>query len=352
MDNLSLTLCRDVPEYARLLPLFTEGRPHCLLVTEYQGENQREVQSQISALQRQKLGATTVLPLFDPARQGAVWQVRKVSLGLLMSLKGGYKPIPFIEDAAVPVAHLAAYVQGIEQFCRDLGTPVTYYAHASAGCLHFRPLIDVRQAREIAKMPEIARHAAALVKTYGGALSSEHGDGRTRSWLNPAFFGPDLYALYQQVKRIFDPDNRLNPDNIVLIHRLAQIDTDEETDQASRITLSPQSSVLSPQSSSLTSSLRVAPSPLRSSSLAAIAVECNGAGVCRKLGTGTMCPSFMVTREEAHSTRGRANLLRYMMAAGSWPLAAGTQHSVLSPQHLYNALDLFLSCKACKAECP
>ncbi len=339
MDNLSLTLCRDVPEYARLLPLFTEGHPHCLLVTEYQGETQAEVQNQIRLLQQQKLGATTILPLLDPARQKAVWQVRKVSLGLLMSLKGGYKPIPFIEDAAVPVPHLAAYVQGIEAFCQELGTPVTYYAHASAGCLHFRPLIDVRQAREIAKMPEIARHAAALVKTYGGALSSEHGDGRTRSWLNPTFFGPDLYSLYQQVKTIFDPDNRLNPGNVVSISRLTPVDTGENT---------------SP--SPLTAFLRITPSPHHPSPLASIAVECNGAGVCRKHTGGTMCPSFMVTREEEHSTRGRANLLRALLV-NSEPLTVTSLHPTphtppITPQHVHQALDLCLSCKACKAECP
>ncbi|MCL4867516.1 MAG: FAD-binding protein [Anaerolineae bacterium] len=337
MDHLSLTLCRDVPAYARLLPQFIEGQPHCLLLAEYQGESQAELANQIATLQRQTMGATTVLPLLDAARQKAVWQVRKVSLGLLMSLKGGVKPIPFIEDAAVPVEHLAAYVAGIEQFCQELGTPVTYYAHASAGCLHFRPLINVNQAQEIAKMPLIARHAAALVKNYGGALSSEHGDGRSRSWLNPTFFGPELYQLYQQVKRIFDPDNRLNPGNIV---QLAQVG---EADSTAPVPL--------------IHSLRVIPSPHPPTPLAAIAVECNGAGVCRKRASGTMCPSFMVTREEEHSTRGRANLLRLFLTTGgeavsSGQLAVSSLQSSVSSLSISQSLDLCISCKACKAECP
>src|SRR6185503_16435406 len=116
-------------------------------------------------------------------------------LGLLMSVKGDYKPTPFIEDAAVPVEQLAEYVTRMEQFCHDLGTKVTYYAHASAGCLHIRPLINAKLASEVDKLPLIASFAMELVGEYGGALSSEHGDGRSRSWLNEKFFGKELYAL-------------------------------------------------------------------------------------------------------------------------------------------------------------
>ena len=132
-----------------------------------------------------------------------------------MSMRGDVKPVPFIEDAAVPVEHLGEYERQIEEYCAGLGTPITYYAHAGAGCLHIRPLINRRRAAEIAKMPDIARFAAGLVQGYGGALSSEHGDGRTRSWLNESFHGPALYDLFRKVKRAFDPDNRLNPGIIV-----------------------------------------------------------------------------------------------------------------------------------------
>ncbi len=148
---------------------------------------------------------------YNSAQQNNVWKVRKVGLGLLMSVKGDHKPIPFIEDAAVPSAYLAEYVTKIEQFCNDLGTDVAYYAHASAGCIHIRPLINAKLASEVAKLPEIARFSVDLLRGNGGSLSSEHGDGRSRSWLNEQFFGPELYGLYRQVKDIFDPDTHFQP---------------------------------------------------------------------------------------------------------------------------------------------
>src|SRR5690606_6053687 len=149
------------------------------------------------------------------AQQNDVWIVRKAGLGLLMSIKGDYKPIPFIEDAAVPVEHLADYVTKVEQFCNDLDSQVAYYAHASAGCIHIRPLLNTKQANEVAKLPQISEFSVDLLHEYGGALSSEHGDGRSRSPHNERFYGPALYGLYREVKRIFDPRNLLNPGDIV-----------------------------------------------------------------------------------------------------------------------------------------
>ena len=219
LDNLGLTLCRNVPEYARLLQTFLDGRPNCVLITEFYGQSEAELQDKIaqleSLLQREKTGATAATPAIDPRLQANVWKVRKVGLGLMMSVKGDYKPIPFIEDAAVPPEHLAEYVTKLESFCNDMGTDVAYYAHASAGCIHIRPLVNNKIAAEIAKMPQIVEFAADLLHGYGGSLSSEHGDGRARSWINERFFGPDLYQLYRQVKQIFDPKNIFNPGNIV-----------------------------------------------------------------------------------------------------------------------------------------
>lgn len=325
LENLALTLCRGVAEYGRLLQTFMEGQPFCLLVTEYQGQSQAEVKAKLTGLQRLAVGATTVVLAEDRQRQANVWQVRKVALGLLMSARSDFKPIAFIEDAAVPIDRLADYVTKIEQFCRESGTPVTYYGHASAGCLHIRPLMNLKLASEVVKMSQIAAFAAELVKGYGGALSSEHGDGRTRSWLNQSFFGPELYELYRQVKAIFDPQQLLNPGNIV-------------------------------DGRPMTQSLRYGPAyetislPTyvdfgRDGGLSGAVEMCNGAGVCRKRLSGAMCPSFMVTREEEHSTRGRANLLRAAMA-GQFPAGGFT-----SPR-LYQAMDLCVECKACKAECP
>lgn len=334
LDNLGLTLCREVPEYARLLTAFIEGQPNCVLITEFYGENEDELRFKVDRLtvhlQKQRVGHIAITTAFTPARQADVWKVRKVGLGLLMSIKGDHKPIPFIEDAAVPVEHLAEYVQKVEQFCHDIGTDVAYYAHASAGCLHVRPLINSKKAKEVAKLPQITQFSVDLLKGYGGSFSSEHGDGRARSWLNETFFGPDLYGLYKQVKQIFDPDNIFNPGNIIdagpMTENLRFGENYEFSPVKPHIDFSEHGD-----------------SP--SDGFDRAVEMCNGAAICRKRTIDTMCPSFQVTREEMHSTRGRANLLR---AAYSGKLPANEQTS----QQLYEAMDLCIECKACKAECP
>jgi FAD/FMN-containing dehydrogenase/Fe-S oxidoreductase len=329
LDHLGLTLCRGVPAYSRLLDTFLEGDPDCLLITEFQGGGRAELEAAVdrleSLLRRGRAGATAVVRAFDPARQRDVWTVRKVGLGLMMSVKGDHKPIPFIEDAAVPVEHLADYVGEIERFCGERGSRLACYAHASAGCIHLRPLIDTKQAREVAKLPEILSFAVELLQGYGGSLSSEHGDGRARSWVNERFFGPELFALYRQVKAIFDPRDLLNPGNLVGAPAMTQ---NLRYGEAYRVRLPP-------------------PRVDFSADLGFDrAIEmCNGAGVCRKLDAGTMCPSFMATREEEHSTRGRANLLRAALD-GRLPAAE------ITGRRLYEAMDLCVECKACKAECP
>ncbi len=329
LDNLGLRLCSAVPEYARLLQTFLHGSPNCVLITEFYGETEAELHGKVARLEqqlaKQQAGATAVTRAFDPALQANVWTVRKVGLGLLMSIKGDHKPIPFIEDAAVPPEHLAAYVTKVEQFCNELGSDVAYYAHASAGCIHIRPLINAKQAAEVAKMPQIIDFAVDLLHGYGGSLSSEHGDGRARSWINERFFGPELYALYRQVKGIFDPQGIFNPGNIV--DAGAMTENLRYGPEYAAIQLTPYLDFSSDMGFDR-------------------AVEmCNGAGICRKRTTGTMCPSFMATREEEHSTRGRANLLRAALSGALPPEA-------LTGERLYAAMDLCIECKACKAECP
>lgn len=328
VDNIALTLCKNVPEYARLLASFMQGEPNCMLITEFYGETEAELRGRIEGLtahlQRRGIPAT-VVPAIDERQQANVWSVRKAGLGLLMSMKGDHKPLPFIEDSAVPPENLAEYIHRLETFCGELGTKMATYAHASAGCLHVRPIINAKVAEDIEKLPMIAAFAVELIGEYGGALSSEHGDGRSRSWLNERFFGKPLYDLYRQVKRAFDPDNLLNPGNIV-------------------------------DAGPMTENLRFGPDyrvaeirehiDFSSDQGFHRAIEmCNGAGVCRKLTAGTMCPSFMATREEEHSTRGRANALR---AALSGHLPA----TELTSERMYRVMDLCISCKGCKAECP
>ena len=329
LDNIGLTSCRQVPKYARLLKHFVDGEPNCILITEFYGETDSELQHKLQNLEQhlrsQGINTTAIINITDSQRQKDVWTVRKVGLGFLMGIKGDFKPIPIIEDAAVPPEHLSEYVMKVEEYCHSIGTKVAYYAHASAGCLHIRPLVNTKAAKEIAKMPDIVAFSVELLKGYGGSLSSEHGDGRARSWINERFFGQDLYQLYQQVKHIFDPHNIFNPNNVV--NALPMTENLRYGEIYEVIPLTTYLDFSADQGFHR-------------------AIEmCNGAGVCRKNTTGTMCPSFMVTREEEHSTRGRANMLRAAMSG----LIATDE---LTSERMHGVMDLCISCKACKSECP
>ena len=327
-DDFSLQLCRQIPSYAHLLKQSVDGEPKYILITEFYGESVKELNASISILTkviRQNRINTLIVKVLDAERQKNLWAIRKVGLGLIMSIKGDCKPIAFIEDASVPVEHLTEYVMKIEEFCHDIGTKVAYYGHASAGCLHIRPLINTKVAKDIAKLKVLGRFAADLVQTYGGANSSEHGDGRSRSWLNEQFYGKELYTLFKKTKQCFDPKGILNPGNIVDAQAI-----DDNLRYGSNY-----------KSISINTQL-----DFSTEGGFHQAIEmCNGAGVCRKLNHGTMCPSFIATREEEHSTRGRANALR---AALSGRLPANE----LTSKRMYELMDLCIECKGCKAECP
>jgi Fe-S oxidoreductase len=322
IDDLSLRMAAENRDAARLVKSFIQGAPFCFLAVEYQAETDSELRSKVQSL-LSRSSHLPISPLYDPKLQANVWAVRKIGLGLLMSMRSDWKPVPFIEDTAVPPQHLAEYIPQIEAFCRELGAQMTYYAHASAGCLHIRPLINIKLGAEIDKMRAISLFVADLLGNYDGALSSEHGDGRVRSWLAERFYGPDLYALFKEVKSAFDPHNLFNPGNIV-----------DGPPQDRNLRYDPGYQTIPLQTA------------LHWPTGFATEIEmCNGAGVCRKLTTGAMCPSFMATREEEHSTRGRANLLR---AALSGRLPA----TELTSPRLYAAMELCVACKACKSECP
>jgi Fe-S oxidoreductase len=212
-----------------------------------------------------------------------------------MSVKGDHKPIPVIEDVSVPVEHLAEYVGAIEELVAAHGTTAAYYAHASAGCLHVRPLVNLKTVEGVSTMKELAYAAAELARRFGGVLSGEHGDGLQRSELNPTIFGPELYGAMREFKSLWDPRGQMNPGKKV----------------------------------------------------GAPSVEmCNGAAVCRKLKAGTMCPSYMATKDEKDTTRARANALRNALAGKTFDVTDFTSREV------YETLDLCISCKACKTECP
>ena len=326
IDDVLLGLARAGPRWRDRLT-FVDGEPSALFVVEFAGEDDRFVASRLAALDRHLTrthhpGAAT--PITDRAGQANVWAVRKAGLSLLASMRGDAKPTPGIEDVAVPPERLADYMAELRALLDGRGVASAMYAHASAGCIHVRPILNLKTAVGVAALVELTAAAAGLAKKYGGVPSSEHGDGLARSFLNPDFFGPEIYGLFQQVKSLFDPDHLFNPGKIV---------DAQPPDRHLRY-------------GPAYHTIPIEPIWLGTSggSFAQAVEMCNGAAVCRKLDTGTMCPSFMVLRDEKHSTRGRANLLR---SALTGDLPGG----LLNPD-LAEALDLCLGCKACKTECP
>ncbi len=313
-------------EYSRMTG-FIDGSPDSLLVVEFTGESSSEVESKVNGCEshvaKRGLGYA-VKKLLTPSEQAMVWNVRKAGLGLMMNIPGDAKPLPFVEDTAVPPEVLPQFVKRFDEIVKEHETEAGYYGHASVGCLHIRPLVDLKRQDGVAKMASIANAVSDLVLEFGGSMSGEHGDGRARSVWNEKMFGSQIYEAFRQVKRAFDPVGIMNPGNIV-----------DSLPMTENLKISPSYRPLS-----LSTGFRFA----EEGSFAQAIEMCNGQGACRKL-TGTMCPSYMVTRDEEHSTRGRANALRSAMSGGL-PVDS------LTSERLRDVLDLCLECKGCKAECP
>jgi len=332
LDRMLLDLTREKPEYRSLLS-FVQGSPEVVLLVEYMGESAAEAQAGIGRLQsrlQRMRHHEAVLVLRRAEDQARVWHARKVGLGILMSIPGDAKPIPFIEDAAVPVEHLAAYVMEMLSYAQEIGVErVAMYAHASAGCIHIRPVINLKRLEGIRQMRLLAERSLELALRYSGTTSGEHGEGLARGEFSERLFGPELTQAFRQVKRLFDPERLLNPGKVVNTpkmddERLLRFGSDYQTPYAfSQTTLHFS----------------------REGGFAAAVEMCNGAGVCRKLNDGVMCPSFQATREEAYSTRGRANTLRAAMMGLLGP-------DGMASEDLKQVLDLCLACQACKSECP
>ncbi len=326
VGEMLLERTRNSPTFSRRMT-FVSGQPGAILVVEFTGDTQAEAadraQKLKDALARRRLGYDC-LTISDSAAQANVWAVRKAGLGLLMSVRGDAKPIPFVEDTAVDPEHLGRFVRRFDEIVGNHGTTAGYYGHASVGCLHIRPLVSLKTQDGLDTMTSIASEIADLVKEFGGSLSGEHGDGIVRGVWTEKMFGPKIYDAFRQVKQTFDPNGILNPGKI--------IDTPPLTDNlrygTGYQTLSFPTQMDFSDQDGFEGALDM----------------CNGMGACRKP-DGTMCPSFMATRDEEHSTRGRANLLR---AAISGTLPPET----LTSRRLYEALDLCLECKGCKGECP
>ena len=314
--------------YSRLTS-FIEGSPEALLVMELIADSDLELQSKFDDLEKriQKGGwGYKLLRMTDPTDQQKVWDVRKAGLGLMMNVPGDAKPLPFVEDTAVSPDVLPEFVKRFDQIIKKNGTEAGYYGHASVGCLHIRPLVNLKNQEGIDRMVAISEEISDLVLEFGGSLSGEHGDGLVRSGFNRKMFGDQLYEAFREVKSTFDPQGIMNPGKIV--------DSPSMTDNlrygTSYHTLKPDTGfAYRTEGGSFASAIEM----------------CNGQGACRKVIGGTMCPSYMATRDEEHSTRGRANALRATIS-GALPPEAITQ------ERMYEVMDLCLECKGCKAECP
>jgi FAD/FMN-containing dehydrogenase/Fe-S oxidoreductase len=327
MDKIVLDMARQARGFSQKMT-FIEGDPEVLIAVEYGGESREALVPRLDALEakmRRRGYRGTIVRLIEPAAQASLWGIREAGVGLLLGMKSARKPVAFVEDTAVAPAHVAEYVRRFRQIVESHGTRASFYGHASVGLLHTRPILNLKDARDVETMRRMAIEIRDLVQEFGGSMSGEHGDGLSRSHFNETVFGPQLYQAFREVKAVFDPEWRMNPGKIV-------------------------------DAPPMTESLRLSPS-YHAATIPTIqdfgrdggfanAVElCSGVGACRKTGSGTMCPSYMVTMGEEHTTRGRANALRAAIS-GHLPLEA------LTSRDLYDVMDLCVGCKACKAECP
>ena len=328
MDRFILDHARESPGLDPLRRAVVQGDPGALLCVELYADDAAELPGRLEALERdvaaRNRGIQTSRAI-DPAAQARIWSLRESALGLSMAMKGDSKSLSFVEDTAVAPAKLRDYIERFLQIVKRHGSRTGVYAHASVGCLHVRPVVNMKTEDGVRRFEAIANDIADLVLEFGGALSGEHGDGLVRGPFMSRMYGPALYEAFRTVKRTFDPDGIFNPGKIV-------------------------------DSPPLTANLRYGPSYRTSDpptffdhreygGLGRAVEMCSGVGACRKTLAGTMCPSYMATRDEAHSTRGRANVLRLAMAGRLGEAGLGDDR-------VFEVLDLCLECRACKTECP
>jgi FAD/FMN-containing dehydrogenase/Fe-S oxidoreductase len=330
VDRTILELGRQIPAYRPLIDRFVRGAPDALLLVEFAGDepdHQLRQLRQLGELMADLGFPDSVVEAIEPAAQARIWDVRKAGLNIVMSMKGAGKPVSFIEDCAVPLEHLADYTARLTELFARHGTTGTWYAHASVGCLHVRPILNLKQEQDVKAMRAIAEEAFAMVRAYKGAHSGEHGDGLVRSEFHETMFGQRLVRAFEQIKGAFDPQGVLNPGKVVGAPRM--------DDRA--LFRYPPGYRAAPIDTTLDWSAW--------GGFLGAAEMCNNNGACRKDETGVMCPSYRATRDEQHVTRGRANTLRLALSGQLGPDA-------LTSEGMAATLDLCVSCKACRRECP
>ncbi len=339
LDDLILDLARKNREqsrYVELLPKIAVGETRAVVYVEFFGDSIGEVQAGLDAV-AQRAGNGAVELIVDPAAMEQAWKLRKAGEPLLHGLEGERKPLGFIEDCAIPVDRLVEFVDRLREIVEQSGTVASYYAHASVGVLHVRPLLNLRDASDEHAMHRIASACADLAKELGGVASGEHGDGRARGPVLERFMGAELMEAHRAIKRLFDPHGVMNPGNIVSPGPIESI--------SQRTRVRPGHTNLTIEG--IETGLRFD----REGGLGHAVEMCNGAGVCRKKMVGTMCPSYQGTLDERHSTRGRGNALR-LAITGQSQFGDDGGAAQWDDSDTKETLDLCLSCKACKTECP
>jgi FAD/FMN-containing dehydrogenase/Fe-S oxidoreductase len=350
VDRTMIELSLQNPAFAPVVRSAVIGRPDAVLLVEFAGHDKAALVRHLDRLVELMgdLGLPgSVVRLEHDAAQKNLWEVRKAGLNIMMSLKGDGKPVSFIEDCAVPLEHLAEYTDALTQVFRKHGSRGTWYAHASVGTLHVRPILDMRTGGA-KKMRAIAEEAAALVRKYRGAYSGEHGDGLCRGEWIQWQFGPRITEAFGRIKELFDPEHLLCPRRMVDPPRMDDARLMRFPPSYRVIPLQPALDwrawdVQNDPATEKTTPPGTGGDPARGY---AKAVEmCNNNGHCRKFDAGTMCPSYRVTRDEQHLTRGRANTLRLALSGQLGPEG-------LASAEVRDALDLCVSCKGCKRDCP
>ena len=350
VDRTMIELARANPAFRPVIDTALIGQPEAILLVEFSGEEHAPLLRQLAQLQTlmADLGEPdSVVAMPDEAPQKALWEVRKAGLNIMMSLKGDGKPVSFIEDCAVPLEHLADYTDALSEVFERHGTRGTWYAHASVGTLHVRPILDMRRGGA-AKMRSIADEAAALVRRYKGAYSGEHGDGLCRGeWIRWQF-GPAIDDAFRAIKQQLDPKGLFNPGKIIDPPRMDDASLFRYAPGYKTIALKTAYdwSAWNVQNDARTETTSAPGSGGDNTGGLAKAVEmCNNNGHCRKFDAGSMCPSYRVTRDEQHVTRGRANTLRLALSG-----QLGDQG--FASDAVGDALALCVGCKGCKRECP
>ena len=342
IDRTMIELARAIPLFQPTLEKFVRETPEAILLVEF-GEDDHEINLRLLRELKALIGDLGfnwdntgakwggVVEVLNPALQAAISDVRTSGLNIMMSMKDAGKPVSFVEDCAVPLEHLAEYTSRLTQVFEKHGTRGTWYAHAGAGCLHVRPILNLRQDKDVNAMREIAEEAFAMVREYKGSHSGEHGDGLVRSEFNEPMFGARLARAFEEVKDRFDPNGLYNPGKVVRARKF---------DDRSLFRFKP-----GYRGEDIETVLDWSAFTGSGGGFQGAVEMCNNNGACRKLAGGAMCPSYRVTRDERDVTRGRANTLRLAVTGQLGPDA-------LTSKEMQETLKLCVSCKACRRECP